>query len=108
VRGKAALSGLDGPGPAVGLPADDLLALDEALTNRAERDARAAQPVRAHCFERDPEVGRIAKSSKRIKRNAAGEAVSAKQVPAGPAPPRHPASREGGPATVEGLTAMVV
>jgi predicted protein tyrosine phosphatase len=50
MRGKAALSHLDGLDLAVELPVDNLLALDEALTYLAERDARAAQPARVHCF----------------------------------------------------------
>jgi hypothetical protein len=45
MRGKAALSDLDGLELAVELPVDNLLALDEALTNLAERDAQAAQPA---------------------------------------------------------------
>jgi len=35
---------------AVQTPADDLLALDEALTRLAERDAQTAQLVKLHCF----------------------------------------------------------
>jgi tetratricopeptide (TPR) repeat protein len=50
MRGKAALSDVDGLELAVELPVDNLLALDEALTNLAERDAQAAQPAQLHCF----------------------------------------------------------
>ena len=35
---------------AVELPVDNLLALDEALTTLAERDAQTAQLVKLHCF----------------------------------------------------------
>jgi RNA polymerase sigma factor (TIGR02999 family) len=35
---------------AVQTPVDDLLALDEALTRLAERDAQSAQVVKLHCF----------------------------------------------------------
>jgi RNA polymerase sigma factor (TIGR02999 family) len=35
---------------AVELPVDNLLALDEALTTLAQRDAQAAQLVKLHCF----------------------------------------------------------
>jgi RNA polymerase sigma factor (TIGR02999 family) len=35
---------------AVQTPVDDLLALDEALTRLAERDAQSAQLVKLHCF----------------------------------------------------------
>jgi RNA polymerase sigma factor (TIGR02999 family) len=41
---------LDAAEIAVQTPADDLLALDEALTRLAERDAQAAQLVKLHCF----------------------------------------------------------
>ena len=41
---------LDGLELAVELPVDNLLALDEALTSLAERDAQAAQLVQLHCF----------------------------------------------------------
>jgi RNA polymerase sigma factor (TIGR02999 family) len=41
---------LDGLELAVELPVDNLLALDEALTTLAERDAQAAQLVQLHCF----------------------------------------------------------
>jgi len=50
MRGKVALSDLDGLELAVELPIDNLLALDEALTNLAERDTQAAQPAQLHCF----------------------------------------------------------
>jgi RNA polymerase sigma factor (TIGR02999 family) len=46
-RLRVALHGLE---PAAELPADHLLALDEALTALAERDAQAAQLVQLHCF----------------------------------------------------------
>jgi RNA polymerase sigma factor (TIGR02999 family) len=41
---------LDGLELAVELPVDNLLALDEALTTLAERDAPTAQLVKLHCF----------------------------------------------------------
>jgi RNA polymerase sigma factor (TIGR02999 family) len=41
---------MDGLELAVDLPVDNLLALDEALTTLAERDAQAAHLVRLHCF----------------------------------------------------------
>jgi hypothetical protein len=50
MRGQAALSDLDGLELAVELPVDNLLALDEAQTNLAERDAQAAEPAQLHCF----------------------------------------------------------
>jgi RNA polymerase sigma factor (TIGR02999 family) len=44
---RVALGGLE---PAVELPVDQLLALDEALTRLAQRDAPTAQLVKLHCF----------------------------------------------------------
>jgi len=41
---------LDADAIAVQTPVDDLLALDEALTRLAERDAQSAQLVKLHCF----------------------------------------------------------
>jgi RNA polymerase sigma factor (TIGR02999 family) len=41
---------LDAVSLAVDSPADHLLALDEALTRLAQRDAQAAQLVQLHCF----------------------------------------------------------
>jgi RNA polymerase sigma factor (TIGR02999 family) len=41
---------LDADAIAVQTPVDDLLALDEALTRLAERDAQTAQLVKLHCF----------------------------------------------------------
>src|SRR5262249_15513467 len=41
---------LAGPDPAVELPVEHLLALDEALASLAERDADMAQLVKLHCF----------------------------------------------------------
>jgi RNA polymerase sigma factor (TIGR02999 family) len=46
-RRRADLNGLE---LAVELPVDNLLALDEALTRLAARDAQAAQLVQLHCF----------------------------------------------------------
>jgi len=41
---------LDAALASVALPPDDLLALDEALSRLAQRDAQAAQLVKLHCF----------------------------------------------------------
>jgi RNA polymerase sigma factor (TIGR02999 family) len=41
---------LDAADVAVEMPADQFLALDEALSQLAERDAQAAQLVKLHCF----------------------------------------------------------